>query len=258
MSMRKLSVKFLLLTMLAGASGRLHADTLPALFASYILQDALPDTDLYLLTKFEGYVPRQTLTYSTLTMPTQWSATVSGNYGGTALNVSYLGNSSGYPTGPLTWTSRGAFGAEAWTGSGTGQFTETSPSTFTLDLMTSLAVGAHQGSWDVSVDGTFSLMGSGFGGQFTNTTGVVTIAAGQQETNDDVTFFGFPGQTLFSDIDRDGQPVIINTLPPIDQGEDHVITGLISTVPEPGSLALTILGCIGLLRWKVPGFRRSA
>src|SRR5215471_2715317 len=93
----------------------------------------------------------------------------------------------------LAATSSGTFGADEWTGSGTGQFA-VATSNFTLDFISMLTVGVFQGAWNVQLEGTFVFDAAGLGVEFTDTTGTVTFA-GAQETDDKVTIFGIPGKT---------------------------------------------------------------
>jgi hypothetical protein len=134
-------------------------------------------------------------------------------------------------------------------GSGTSQFTA-GASTFMFSYLSALTIGTFQGSWNVQVDGAYVVTNSGqFGAELTNTTGTVTFGANQQEKDDKMTILGIPGKSWFTDVDRNGQPVIIDKSPPLDGADDdHVITVPVSTVPEPQSLLLLGSSVVGLIQ----------
>ena len=71
-----------------------------------------------LLSLFSGPKPGQTLNYNASLTTTSWSGTLMGTYLGTGLSLTYLGDLSNYPSGPVTWTSSGSYGNQSWSGSG--------------------------------------------------------------------------------------------------------------------------------------------
>src|ERR1700685_1846986 len=93
--------------------------------ASAIVQSTVTDTDTVFLSGLFGFQSGQTINFSSSSNSAAWSGSLSGTYLGTGLSVSYLGNLSGYPSGALTWTGTGTYGANAWTGSGSMTIAET-------------------------------------------------------------------------------------------------------------------------------------
>ena len=154
------------------------ATLINTLEASAIIQSTVTDTDTGFLSEFIGFGSGQTLNYSSTSTTTAWSGTLSGAYLGTSLSVTYAGDLTAYPPGPVTWTSMGSYGAENWRGSGNATIVDTSSTTFEVMFADSLAVGNNTGSINYAIPGTVLPDGTVMYGDLTNDevgTGTITV-----------------------------------------------------------------------------------
>jgi hypothetical protein len=105
---------------LAILGGAAAAEQFTSLDAALTLQGAISDGDFFLLTQFFRFQAGETVNYRSITdaNTSLWSATISGTYLGTDLNVAYQGDFSAFPSGRITWTTNGSYGPVAWGGSG--------------------------------------------------------------------------------------------------------------------------------------------
>src|SRR4051812_37205032 len=95
-----------------------RADVLTASEANVIVSSTAFDQDL-LFTSFTQS-DNAVADFNGILNNAGWSGLLTGNFLGTAVNVSYSADSSAFSTsGALTWNSSGLFGTSAWAGSGT-------------------------------------------------------------------------------------------------------------------------------------------
>ncbi len=131
-----------------------HAGLLSPSQASTLIQSTASDTDALLLSLFYGVEAGQTLNYSSSLTATSWSGTLSGTYTGMGLSLSYLGDLSNDPSGPVTWTSSGSYGNQVWSGNGSATIGDTSSTTFLVGLSYAMTVGSHSASIVYQIPGT--------------------------------------------------------------------------------------------------------
>ena len=152
---RPLIVPLLIVLAIAAVPPKAKAAAILSLTdASAIVQSTVTDTDTVFLSGLFGFQSGQTINFSSSSNSAAWSGSLSGTYLGTGLSVSYLGNLSGYPSGALTWTGTGTYGANAWTGSGSMTIAETSSTTFQVTLAESLDIGGSTASLNSVIPGT--------------------------------------------------------------------------------------------------------
>jgi hypothetical protein len=120
--------------------------------SALVTQGTNIDMDFFMLTQFYGE-KNETLNYNSTSTPNGWSGKLTGTYKGKQVNVNYLGDTSQFPLGPVTWTSSGFYGSDAWTGSGSALITGTGGN-FQVDFQSSLNVGSHTGSSKFLINGT--------------------------------------------------------------------------------------------------------
>jgi hypothetical protein len=136
------------------ASAISQGATLTPLEALLATQGTVPDIDGGLLSQFVFQQTTDTLNYrmtSTADL-SAWSATMTGQYAGTPVTVSYSGNLLEAPGGFATsWTSTGFYGAAPWMGGGEALITVTANG-FEVHLTDALQVDQNTGSTAVVID----------------------------------------------------------------------------------------------------------
>jgi hypothetical protein len=84
-----------------------------------------------------------------------WSGILAGSFAGTALDVSYSGDSSAFSaSGVIAWTSGGLFGSSPWTGSGAVTFTSVDLDNITATYVSTLTIGGDPISFADSLSGS--------------------------------------------------------------------------------------------------------
>jgi hypothetical protein len=238
------------------------ADPIRTLEVAQALNAAIPDGDFSALTEFVGHVPGESLDYGFSADLAGWSATLSGQYLGVDLNVTYAGDLSAYPSGPVTWTSTGTYGSAAWNGGGSAMVTDTAEGFLIDNIDTMLIVGADvsqtTGYIPVSWQAPFQTT-------FVNSLGLFTapgIAQSVTWTKGDgiVMIGGVPKYVTYSDFHykdpaNPDDPGILRIYDYLKENGDWAplnnaigMDGWIRTaVPEPGSLAFLMFGVLGML-----------
>jgi hypothetical protein len=225
-----------------------YAVPISALNSSTIAQGTIPDTDLFFLTEFFGFKAGETLDYESTLTPLSWSATLSGAYLGTGLNVKYIGDLSPSQAGQIIWSSLGTFGTSTWIGGGNIFISEIDMSLgFHVDFESSLTIGDNLGVADITIAGIASplqiLYLSSTG---TASKGGVSIPIPEPSLEIDLTQTPV---TIRTDIEFLGATIILNDLkrepapPPAEPG-GSIIEGQITTVIEPSTFALLISGIV--------------
>ncbi len=130
----------------------IQAAPLTSVDAAVIAQSTFMDSDLVLLGDFVGFQPGQSFTYDGSGNAPGWTATVTGSYLGAPLAVTYSGSSAGFPGRPITWSSTGSFGAQAWSSSGSTLITSTATS-FQVQFADMLTIGAQQSAIAATING---------------------------------------------------------------------------------------------------------
>jgi hypothetical protein len=215
--------------------------------AGITLENTIPDLDLFQITQFVGVTPA-TLTYGVSITAAGFTASMSGTYAGQSLNVSYTGDLSAFPGGPVTWTASGAYGARTLSGSGTATFTFPTSSTFTEAYVSSLVLGVNTGSANLTIDGEDSPVIT-----YTSAVGSVAINGVANDTTYPTYRFELPttDDDVCHGILRNGKCIgeeeivsadVVLTGPP-----DVTDTGTISVVPEPGSAGIFMVAILSLL-----------
>lgn len=120
--------------------------------ASLVVQGTIPDIDFFILAESFGFQAGETVNYWSDFNPSGWSASLLGAYKGTNLNVTYSGDISAFPLGPITWTTSGFYGADTWNGSGSALILDT-PTGFQVDFNSSLTIGGKLGFADLLLVG---------------------------------------------------------------------------------------------------------
>jgi hypothetical protein len=223
--------------------------------AGLILNNTIPDADLYALGLFVGMYPDKLQTNATDTT-TGFSETMTGTYAGQALSVTYTGDSTAFPGGAITWTSTGTYGAETWNGSGAATFSFPTASTFQVAYSSSLTIGSNTVLDNTIISGA----DNGTLLYYTGATGTLTInnnAPIPAPTPTEGNFISTAaGQPDFDDIEVDGKKTITSLacldevdLSPYSPYPPTLIvsSGRISFVPEPSSLVLASFGVLSLL-----------
>jgi hypothetical protein len=233
------------------------ASTFGTADAGLALENTIPDLDLALLTYFVGFFPGSTLNYGGDISSTAFSDYLTGTYHGQSLNINYAGNLTAFPSGSITWTTTGSYGANNWIESGSAMFTFPTSTTFTETYSSSITVGTHTGSFALSIDGSDSpdvtyLDASG-----------TTIADGQMRPTyptvvdpDNPT----PQELTSDDICAPGKVVgglctqaeeILSADVILEVTPDLIDAGTISVVPEPsyGLVLCLALGGLAAVRY---------
>jgi hypothetical protein len=235
-----------------GTTPKAHAGLLTAYDASTLVQSTASDADAMLLGKIYGFQYNQTLTYSSTADPTSWSGTLAGTYLGSSLNLSYAGDLTNYAsTGAVTWTSTGAFGGQAWSGTGSAAIADTSSTTFQVSILYSLTAGSNTASIDYVIPGTVGATGTvmfGSPGNEEAGTGTVTINGREQHNLVEWSYIHTKtGRAIRSDIVILGHVFWFNNLDdqPIG-GRSGGLFGSIESVPEPPAHALLAIGLLAV------------
>ncbi|MGA2440011.1 MAG: PEP-CTERM sorting domain-containing protein [Tepidisphaeraceae bacterium] len=140
---------------IVGVTQNVSAQQLSAGDLSAMTQSTASDTDAVFLWLLAGApaVSPQNLSYNSTASATDWSGTLSGNYLGQALNLSYLGTTS-EGTVSWSWNATGIFGSGNVAGNGTA--TISYPTSGTLDLIFSdaLEYGGHTYALNYNIPGS--------------------------------------------------------------------------------------------------------
>jgi hypothetical protein len=225
---------------------------------STIIQSAITDGDLAMLGVIYGIVTNQPLNYNSLATANSWNGNLTGLFMGTAVNFSYQGDLSDFPTGAITWTSTGAYGNAVLSGSGTARVTET-PDGFTMSSTYDRTIGdftingTEEHTVEVTDANTFRDL-SVFAGRVN---GMFYVCAGSdtaQEFRDEFlsSFNGVcarTGKRIPVTVDDDYTKTFI--------GADIALSGTVQLVPEPVAepsasllLASGLAGLLGIGWWK--------
>jgi hypothetical protein len=230
---------------LAGAAPA-RADIVAAA-ASDLIQSTAVDVDFMMLTQFVGYQPGQTLSYNSSATTNGWAGTLSGDYAGTALSLSYIGNLSAYPP-DVTWSNTGTYGAAAWSDTGSATITYPTATTFQVALTESLMEGSNTASLSYTIPGTVLgsgaiVFGSAAGDEAGTGSGVINGAA--------LAGICFSYANAGTAINANavigtacGGQAVVNTSV---IGAGNAVSGTISTTPEPSYVIVFGFGISALL-----------
>ena len=164
--------------------------------------------------------------------PTAWSGSVGGTYQGTGLSLQYAGEYNTDTSG-FTWNGAGSYGPASFTSTGSGVSSGTA-----LTLVGGGSLGADSWSWQGTLNYSADLQ---------SLTGSLSYALDGNPTTGDYTCTSDPysgwviaTKSTFPYLDLYYR---VNDAPPPTSGGSGTIKGS----PEPSSLALTVVGAIGLL-----------
>ena len=179
--------------------------------AGLVLNNTIPDGDLYALSLFAGRSGNVLSTSATDTTA-GFTETLSGNYAGQALSVAYTGNTTAFPAGAVTWSSTGTYGAQAWAGSGSATFTFPTASTFQVAYTESLTIGANS----VAINATLYGADNGTRLYYTGVSGTLTVNANPPIPapmyTEGVLLVPIIGSIGYDDYEVDGQVTITQPL----------------------------------------------
>lgn len=232
--------------------------------AGLLISNTAPVLDYYGLTLFEGESMTDVLNTGSIATLTGFSQILSGTYLGQALSVAYVGNSTAFPGGAITWNSVGAYGNQAWSSSGSATFTFPAASTFQIAYSSSLTIGSDTMSTDLTISGA----ASDHSLFYTGTTGTITVDRKPVPAPKATILepeWPEPGDPDEHDLETNGGMLVWGTTVVIDADyssspreptliEDKGIIG--ETCPEPSSLLLAAFGVLGLFIALAPGRRR--
>jgi hypothetical protein len=221
--------------------------------AGLVLNNTIPDCELYVLSLFAGTSTDVLNTKATDTT-TGFTETLSGTYAGQALSVTYTGDTTMFPGGAVTWTSTGTYGAQAWNGSGSATFVFPTANTAEVIYSSTVTIGAN------TVVNNSTIYGSDNGTWFSyyGVTGTISINGmnpipAPQPTQGTI-LSPIVGDLGYDDYEVNGR-VTITSLYEICDEEDELgypysptlikSAGTVSFVPEPSSLVLTSIGILG-------------
>jgi hypothetical protein len=141
----------LLFGLLAGTKN-VSAEQLTAGELSVMTQSTATDTDTALLWLLAGapYTQPQTINYNSSATASSWTGTLSGNYIGQALNLTYLGTINN----TLSWNTAGSIGSSIVTGNGAISISYPTSSTFNLAFSDSLGYGGNTYTLNTSIPGS--------------------------------------------------------------------------------------------------------
>jgi hypothetical protein len=249
----------LVLAAIAGTPAARAGDINGPAMAGLVLNDTIPDSDLYALSLFVG-TSMDKLHTKEIDTTTSFSQTLSGTYAGLGLSVTYTGDPTAFPGGPVTWTSSGTYGAQAWNSSGSATFTFPTASTFQVAYSSSLTVGSNTLLDNTTISGA----DNGTYLYYTGTTGTLTLnhnapVPAPMKTSD-TALKPYVGIDDYDDIEVDGKRIITSIdciyeikLSPNPPYPPILIksAGHISFVPEPSTLVLASFGILAmLLTWQ--------
>ncbi len=260
MSLRAtLTVSTSLLVTILGSLNIARADPIfDPTAAGLILSNTIPDLDLFLLSQFVGFLPGQTLSYGATVSPTGFSEQVTGAYGASNLAVAYTATVDQTSPGTIVaLQSTGTYGSSPETGgySQTFQYSDNTGTTFQLEINGFFNVGVN------TADVGLTILGDNNSGAYslTNSSGTITtngvahvIPLGSNFiTLDGVQFPFFPGVEATSCVagynSVGGQHPLCPMVPNTATIQfDLSVDGSLSTVPEPSTWAMLVLGFVGL------------
>jgi hypothetical protein len=240
------------LLMLSVSAGPVRATPATSMDASTILQGIVPDSEVFLLSEFAGFSVGS-LNYNASSMAGAWNATLAGTYRGTALNVSYNGDLSDFPTGPLTWTSSGFYGAAVWAGSGNARFTLLPMGDFQIAVVSSLILGSDVGTYAITILGNetgddidvFDDLQTG-----TITTNGISLVG---ERFAKLSYKRKDFTEIQTDVKIRGHEIIVDSIKLAGTQTGFNATGTVSTIAEPSTFTLFGAGVFGLLgadKWR--------
>ena len=245
------AVVCMLVLVASGVPPVVHAGLLSPSQASTLIQSTASDTDALLLSLFYGFEAGQTINYSSSLTPTSWSGTLSGTYTGMGLSLSYLGDLSNYPSGPVTWTSSGSYGNQVWSGDGSATIGDTSSSTFLVGLSYAMTVGSHSASIVYQIPGTVRPSGAimfGAPGDREAGSGMLNLDGANHPDSMKFSFCESPDMSYISDLG-----ISDDNWYNAGVGSRSIIIGPIKSGSppspvEPSSFVLMALGLLGSAR----------
>lgn len=167
---------------------------------------------------------------------TGWSSSVGGSYLGNAIDFAYSGQYNA-DTGALSWTGSGTLGSTSLTSSAAGTF---SGNTFTVSGSGSL--GSHAWTWD----GVYT-----YSSDLLSLSGPMTDTLDGEASSDTYSLAAAGGGWRISSMHKGkyGFVIMWNRLPPPPPPGGGGGGGGVgpTTVPEPSSLALAIIGSLACL-----------
>jgi PEP-CTERM motif len=255
--MKRVGLSVLCLAAILGTVRTASADiVIDALEAGLLATSTIPDVDLDSITRIFGFTPGETLLMSGTITTTGFTESVTGMYQGKLLDITYTGDSTGFPN-TVSWTMSGSYGGVNFTNASSNSATFSFPtsSTFNIQYLSSWTLSPHTASDNLSITGA-PVAGNPDLLTYIGTTGTITIdgfaVAPPPKYNSiqcPATGKVIKGNGPFTDIDGpDGKPTIIDEvrMTAVTPGVSFTFSGTISTVPEPTSLTLLAIGSIGL------------
>jgi hypothetical protein len=241
-----------ILATIADTPDALAGDINGPAMAGLVLNNTIPDGDLYGLGLFAGRSMDVLNTNATDTT-TGFTETLSGTYAGQALSVTYTGNSLAFPGGAVTWTSSGSYGVQGWTGNGSATFTFPTTSTFQVAYSSIVTIGSNTVQYNSVISGA----DNGTWLYYTGTTGTLTLNSmpiPEPEFTEYILKAPSGGKLVIDDIDDDGEIIIwsqyeIKSVYPSPPSPPITIVaaGTIQFVPEPSSMVLAGFGVLSLI-----------
>lgn len=229
------------------------------------LNGVIPDGDVDLLIQMTEALDPTPLDYSFQANFPGWLASLAGTYDGRPLNVTYSGSTAAWPI--VTWTTKGTYGADTWSGDGSARIVSC-PGGFDIsDFSSSLPMGALSGGLSGEIP---TYREAPFENHAHGTSGLSSLAGSNNdgictwtEKNGVIKIDGVPQYVTLSDFHRDGKTYVHNYFregtgwAPIPKGAFYM-SGYIWEVPEPSTLTLAAAGIAYVCRRRFRGVVRSA